>query len=486
MPTRRAHTVHLTAPTEALVRRGTLLLEDALHTASLPDGSRLLLVRQLQVGQIHPRCSPATLALKIEHQFQRITPIAATAPATATATAVYFEDAIEPYCLLCEHIAQGQQPTAWFWRVAVPQWQPHQSPAETYRQVLLHLAEHPQALLAIAHLIGYLSQRHALTPLLAALTPQEATPFLTRCRLPQSTFPLTHRSQPSSPPAPDPPATQSSPHPLTLPLSSLLKTWIPLWGIDDARSHWLTLISLIHANPARVLSPELPTHAQTLIQQTIAAASDRSPALSPDAVDSARGREPIADSSNPLPSPSSSPPASLTPLPLHTPIASSPRPRSDWHPTPHSGFFFTLNLLNHLHFPQVLTTHPVLIETAFPNRLLLALAQHLAIPAEDPIHPTQLFADCQRPMSDCRLPTPLPWLRWMHRWCQRHLEMSLADLVKRPGELRTTPTHWDLRFNLDQSDIRIRRIGLDFDPGWVPWLGRVITFHYSGGSTYAV
>jgi hypothetical protein len=26
--------------------------------------------------------------------------------------------------------------------------------------------------------------------------------------------------------------------------------------------------------------------------------------------------------------------------------------------------------------------------------------------------------------------------------------------------------------------MRIRRAGLDIDPGWVPWLGRVVSFHY--------
>jgi hypothetical protein len=27
--------------------------------------------------------------------------------------------------------------------------------------------------------------------------------------------------------------------------------------------------------------------------------------------------------------------------------------------------------------------------------------------------------------------------------------------------------------------MRVRRAGLDFDPGWVPWYGRVISFHYT-------
>jgi hypothetical protein len=29
-----------------------------------------------------------------------------------------------------------------------------------------------------------------------------------------------------------------------------------------------------------------------------------------------------------------------------------------------------------------------------------------------------------------------------------------------------------------QVDMTVRRAGLDLDPGWVPWLGRVVQFHY--------
>ncbi len=37
----------------------------------------------------------------------------------------------------------------------------------------------------------------------------------------------------------------------------------------------------------------------------------------------------------------------------------------------------------------------------------------------------------------------------------------------------------DISLHLDEADVRIRRIGLDLDPGWLPWFGRVVRFHYS-------
>jgi hypothetical protein len=33
-------------------------------------------------------------------------------------------------------------------------------------------------------------------------------------------------------------------------------------------------------------------------------------------------------------------------------------------------------------------------------------------------------------------------------------------------------------FDVRRADVRIRKAGLDLDPGWVPWLGRVLSFHY--------
>jgi hypothetical protein len=41
-----------------------------------------------------------------------------------------------------------------------------------------------------------------------------------------------------------------------------------------------------------------------------------------------------------------------------------------------------------------------------------------------------------------------------------------------------TRTDLDVSLSIDSADIRIRRAGLDLDPGWLPWFGRVVRFHY--------
>jgi hypothetical protein len=56
----------------------------------------------------------------------------------------------------------------------------------------------------------------------------------------------------------------------------------------------------------------------------------------------------------------------------------------------------------------------------------------------------------------------------------------LRALVLRTGRIAATRTHVDVVFTLAQVDLAVRRAGIDIDPGWVPWLGRVVRFHYLG------
>ncbi len=41
-----------------------------------------------------------------------------------------------------------------------------------------------------------------------------------------------------------------------------------------------------------------------------------------------------------------------------------------------------------------------------------------------------------------------------------------------------TRSHVDVHFRLADVSLPVRRAGLDVDPGWLPWLGRVVSFHY--------
>ncbi|MEU9455115.1 hypothetical protein [Streptomyces sp. NPDC048277] len=56
------------------------------------------------------------------------------------------------------------------------------------------------------------------------------------------------------------------------------------------------------------------------------------------------------------------------------------------------------------------------------------------------------------------------------------------EAFAQPGTLVIGRTHVDVLLGLEQIDLTARSSGLDQDPGWVPALGRIIAFHFDGGS----
>jgi hypothetical protein len=50
--------------------------------------------------------------------------------------------------------------------------------------------------------------------------------------------------------------------------------------------------------------------------------------------------------------------------------------------------------------------------------------------------------------------------------------------LEQRARLWATETHLDLDLETTAIDLALRLSGLDLDPGWVPWLGRVVRFHY--------
>jgi hypothetical protein len=70
------------------------------------------------------------------------------------------------------------------------------------------------------------------------------------------------------------------------------------------------------------------------------------------------------------------------------------------------------------------------------------------------------------------------WLLLLSRYLYRYAKLGLRQMLNRPGRIASSKTHFDILFDTQQIDIRIRIAGLDINPGWVPWLARVVQFHY--------
>jgi hypothetical protein len=52
----------------------------------------------------------------------------------------------------------------------------------------------------------------------------------------------------------------------------------------------------------------------------------------------------------------------------------------------------------------------------------------------------------------------------------------LLETCRRDAVVVADPAWLEVRYALVDVDVRVRRAGLDLDPGWLPWLGCVVRF----------
>lgn len=58
------------------------------------------------------------------------------------------------------------------------------------------------------------------------------------------------------------------------------------------------------------------------------------------------------------------------------------------------------------------------------------------------------------------------------------------ELLSREAEVVLSRSHLDVYLREQDTDLAVRLAGLDIDPGWVDWLGRVVHFHYRREGTH--
>lgn len=144
-------------------------------------------------------------------------------------------------------------------------------------------------------------------------------------------------------------------------------------------------------------------------------------------------------------------------------------------PTACGGLLFLLPVLARLGLPAWLGADPIRpgeAPGAFAANVLRAALLRLEADLDDPMH-AALAAAAPEPDDPA-----WAWLHASRHGLRRQAGIGLATLVRRPALVAATPTHIDLYFDLDAVDLRVRRQGLDSDPGWLPWFGRVVSFHY--------
>jgi hypothetical protein len=173
-------------------------------------------------------------------------------------------------------------------------------------------------------------------------------------------------------------------------------------------------------------------------------------------------------------------------------------------PTCAAGLYFLLHVLRRLGIAGAVEECPALAEASIAAHVLRNIAARLGVVEDDPIllglglsdaefeAPKDLLAAMPRAAWPCNLHwnearnftsrTLLRvWTLGVRRWCWREAGLTAREIVERRGMVWMTRTDLDVTLALEDADVRIRRMGLDIDPGWVPWLGvtgRVVRFHY--------
>lgn len=139
---------------------------------------------------------------------------------------------------------------------------------------------------------------------------------------------------------------------------------------------------------------------------------------------------------------------------------------------------YAVNLVGRLHLESVAghqSTGWAVVE-AIIRRLLRELnPRRRSALLADPLLPLLGELDT-RPLGR---PNPVrrgPWSRAVSTFLQANgIDVSAFT---HPGRIVVSRTHVDVVLSINQIDLAVRASGLDQDPGWAPYFGRVILFHF--------
>lgn len=500
--------LRLRAGSEASVRRAAVKLEDALRCASLPDaGARVLLVRRLDLGRIAAGASSQTLSLLIE---QRVAALGGAWVHGAYAAAesagyVYFRDPLEAQCELALRLAEGKPSTAWYWPLAVPGFAPVEGAGSNLRHIALAIAASPQAPAALPGWVARLAAAGLAPALAAAIGEPEAAQLLRAARVStdarrvrrrlsaqRPAFPGARPGEPSDPPLPDAVEPAFAALPAWLQALAIAGGYVPRLTMPRARSahrepdtRRLGAAEPVpaKADPVRIAHAQSAPSPQERERGGVARRPDRS---AEQALALRRG-----DSVAPAPPQAEAGGGDAFDASRDVAIAAAPPrqligwPYLDAAPTSAGGLLFLLAVLQRLGYADWVASLPDEAGAQIVRRMLALVLRRMQVPPDDPAWSLACVEDLaapepalvEKPGIRCES-FARAWLKICRRWLRRVAGTGVASLVGRAATLSLSTTHVDVMFALDDADLRVRRAGLDVDLGWLPWFGRVVSFHY--------
>ncbi len=455
--------------------------EEALRLAA-PDDERLVVLRRLDLGRLPGAASPAQWARRAESCMSALVSRAvhASSAAAGAAEAVWFASVAEARMLLLAELARGRRPAAWYWRLAVPDWR-GESAAPYLASLVAQAGQSPQSLVELASAVVAIVDLPLLRMLSswmgeAPMAARGLTIAAMALSAPDLAMPDEFAASARATARAEAVARLSR---LPSRLRRLLAEAVADPALAAAVVRLLVRMALVSDAPelaGQVTHLEACVDAVVDVQrEQVAAAAERdasspraaSPGARPSAAepDSPRDRRPAAsreDASSPELDPAIA--------------AADDAPSPPWFAEQGSaaaGLWLLVRPLARMGLAAWLEARPALAAAGFGPALLRHVAERMRVAADDPV-----FALLDPPVVDIDPALLAAWRIGLDRWLRRRTRRRLADVVRRRGWLRPHPSGLGVRFRLAQADIALRLQALDADPGWVPWLGRQVAYHY--------
>ena len=462
---------------------------DALRTEVVDDG-RLMLVRSFRLGRIGLAERGASEATASVWRAIRQDACHGGASGAASANCVWFADAAEARALLMRELASGRTPFAWFWLLAVPEWR--RDTLAGWLERRLDEAAHDASGEAAAQLVAEALTGDCVEALAAAILGRVLPPNMIGWRsgagYEQSLGP--DRAAEEAPRQAVQPIEDAAAEAIALAIvRAIPATLRAVLAKVAARAELAAFVETFarglvrRAHPALALTPARVEAIAAMVARILRhgeapACRPSAPAVAGAAEPTAKAREIVGHAPPPAidrasPAPAAEPAERVPPPAASGPV--EPQAPVDILPTElrscAAGLFLAIVPLVRLGWREWLVERPQLLPHQPGQRLLRRIATHHRVPASDPLWshlPPVDFA--HDPPAEVEEALRL-WRAGLDGWLRRKARLRLSDLVLRQGWLMPGVETMIVRFPLEAIEIRLRRLALDADPGWIDWLG---------------
>lgn len=467
-------------------------IEDGIRT-SWPDDERLVLIRRVALGRTRPEQRPDRRSA----QFRQAWDVATQGRRhggesnAGDGNCVWFASRGEAWRLLLRDLIAGRQPVAWFWRLAVPDWQGE--PAREWLAAALGEAVAGRGPIEPVALVEAVVAEGGLDLLLAAAEQMTGVPV----RLPIAEADAVADADLPAEAA----AAAGEPLPAhrtvvalvlaireALPerIVAAIERLVLKIGMGAPVAPRLLERLLLRGSPALRLAPQQLAEAVRsyglLLENgrgPTATIARRTPGRNAaEAVGAATKQQSQTSPAGEADAPTRTAPTA-EPVQMRAsegePLVAPPSLSRlfDEAESPFAGLWLVVPVLIRLGFREWLTDHPDLAAADGGRRLIRAIGLHFGVDPEDPV--LLPFVDCAPGDPDFARPWRVALDFHLWRWAR----IRLHEVVRRQGWLRQAEERLVIRFDPESVDLRLRRHALDIDPGWTDWLGLSIRYRYA-------